>query len=139
MAASRSTPLSAADKFYIEQHLGKMTTQEMAKAIGCNRSQVDRFVAKVALSAPVVAPTEASATPAPLPEVTEPEQPSIPAHDTATGVAAIGAQPIVRPEDGITIMTEASAQWADEVMKRIPKKPYAETNKDRVFQPRPKK
>jgi hypothetical protein len=131
MASSRKTfkSLSSAERTFIQEKQSSLTIDQLAYEVGTTVGVVKKVLAETATfiaSEKDLAPKEV-----------EPE--TIPAEQTATGTTASAHQPFVREEDGVTVMTAAAAQWADEVMKKNKGPNYVEANPDRIFQPRPGK
>ena len=133
MAASRKTfkNLTTADKFYIEKQFGLLSIEQIAKDIGATPQAVRKF--HETMPGPIE-PCPSAAVTSPPPPAPEPD---IKPEHSMTGTAVSAQTPIVR-EDGVTVTTPASSQWADEAMKRQPGN-YIDANKDRIFRPRPNK
>lgn len=118
MAAPRKTfkNLSPSDKFYIAQKAKELSAEQIADDIGTSVDAVQKLLDDVA------GKTE-----------------EVKADQSIVGVAITANQPFVR-DDGITIMTPASAQWGDEKMKKAEDaRSYIDNNKDRIFRPNPNK
>ena len=112
--------LNKVDLCYIEHNAGKLTVEQLAKDLGATQ--------KAIIDALENLPVPAAPTPPTLPD--------IPAEKTVTGAAAPAAIPQTNQERGVTVMTPAASQYADEVAQRLPQADYLERNKDFIHRPR---
>ena len=111
MAASRKAfkDLGPADLFYIEQKR-TLSVEQLAKDVGATKAAVEKALAQL----PPPAPPPPAPPPPPNPRV-----------------------PLVR-DDGVTIMTPTASEHSDTATARNQGN-YVESNRDRIFQPRPER
>lgn len=112
--------LNQVDLCYIEHYRDKMSVDQLAKVLGASKTVVREAVESLT--------TASAATQAKLPD--------IPAEKTSTGTPAPAAAPLHDKERGVTVLTPAAAQYADEVAKTLPQENYVERNRGKFIHTR---